>query len=135
MTIPKLISQLSMPIITNNFTPVQSAQLVVSNSGASGSQSIVFTTVPGTGRVTFKFTNSGTKGCYIATGPGSATAVASTATPTPAFSSSVSAVATCDYVAAGAIITQDYAPGTTTIAAICGGADTTTLEISIGMGQ
>lgn len=135
MTVPKLVSQLSMPIVTNNFTPVQSAQLTVSNSGASGSQSVVFTTVPGTGRITFKFTNSGTKGCYLATGAGSATAVASTSTPQPAFSSSVPSVANCDYVAAGAIITQDYAAGTTTVAAICGGGDTTTLEISIGFGQ
>lgn len=135
MTVPRLYSQLSMPIITNNFTPVQSAQLTVSNSGASGSQSVTFTTVPGTGRVTFKFTNSGTKGCYVATGHTTATAVASSGTPTPAFSSSVPSVANCDYVAAGAIITQDYAPGTDTVAAICGGGDTTTLEVSIGYGQ
>lgn len=134
MTVPYNRSLLAMPIITNNFTPVQSAKLTVSNSGASGSQSITFTVLPGTDRVTFKITNSGTKGAYIATGKTTATAVASTATPTPA-AAAPETVANCDYVAPGAIITQDYAQGTDTIAALCAGTDTSTLEISIGFGQ
>lgn len=134
MTVPNFQSLLSVPMQTNNFTPVQSAALTVSNSGATGSQSVTFTVIPGTGRVTYKITNSGDKGAFVATGPGSATAVVATGTPTPA-AASPPTVATCDYIAAGAIITQDYAPGTTTIAAICGGSDTTTLQISIGFGQ
>ena len=135
MTLPNYQSMLSKPVQINNFTPIQSAQRTVSNAGASGSQSITFTLVPGGAtRTTFKITNVGDKGAYVATGIGSATAVVSTSTPTPA--SSVSgAVATCDYIAAGAIITQDYVAGTNTIAAICAGSDTTTLEISIGYGQ
>lgn len=133
ITSPAFQSQLSVPVQTNNFTPVQSAQRTVSNSGASGSQSVTFTVVPGTLRTTFKITNSGTKGAYIAAGVGSATAVTSSSTPTPASGTGV--VSTCDYVAPGAIITQDYPAGTNTIAAICTGTDTTTLEISIGYGQ
>lgn len=134
MTVPSFQSLLSIPVQSNNFVPVQSVQLAVSNAGATGSASKTFTVVPGTGRVTMKITNSGTKGAYVATGSGSATAVASSGTPTPAASSSVT-VATCDYVAAGAILTQDYLAGTDTIAAICAGSDTTTLEITIGYGQ
>lgn len=134
MTVPYNRSALAMPIITNNFVPVQSAKLTVSNSGASGSESITFTVVPGTGHVTFKITNSGTKGAYIATGKTTATAVASTSTPTPA-AGTPETVATCDYIAPGAIITQDYATLTDTIAAICAASDTTTLEISCGFGQ
>ncbi len=134
MTNPNFQSLLSVPQQANNFTPVQSAKLTVSNSGVTGSASITFTVVPGSGRVTYKITNSGTKGAYIATGAGSATAVVSSGTPTPA-AGTPPTVATCDYIAAGAIITQDYAPGTTTIAAICASTDTTTLEISTGFGQ
>ncbi len=135
MTVPNYQSLLSVPMQTNNFTPVQSAQLVVSNAGATGSASVTFTVIPGTGRVTYKITNSGEKGAYVASGSGSATAIASVAgSPRPA-AASPPTVANCDYIAPGAIITQDYAPGTDTIAAICAGSDTTTLEISIGYGQ
>lgn len=135
MTIPQFQSKLSMPIQPNNFVPMQSVQLTVSNSGASGSQSKTFTILPGTARVTMKITNAGTKGAYIATGSGTATAVASSGTPTPAVSTSVTTVATCDYIAAGAILTQDYIEGTDTIAAICPSSDTTVLEVTIGYGQ
>lgn len=133
MTFPNFRSQLSQPITANNFTPCQSVQITVSNSGASGSVSKTFTVVPGfSTRSTFKITNSGTKGCYIAAGIGSATAVVSSGTPTPSTGNFIS---TCDYVAPGAILTQDYPNGYDTIAAICGSTDTTTLEISIGYGQ
>lgn len=131
--LPKFGSYFSQPVTANNFTPCQSAQLGVSNAGATGSQSVTFTVVPGgANRSTFKITNSGTKGCYIAAGAGTATAVVSTTTPQP---SSGTAVSNCDYVAAGAILTQDYPALTDTIAAICNGTDTTALEISIGYGQ
>lgn len=135
MTLPQFQSKLSMPMQPNNFVPMQSVQLTVSNAGASGSQSKTFTILPGTARVTFKITNAGTKGAYLATGTTTATAVVSSGTVTPTASSSATTVATCDYIAAGAIITQDYIHGTDTIAAICSGSDTTTLEVTIGSGQ
>lgn len=131
MSFPNYQSLLSSPIQTNNFIAIQSGQLSVTNGSST---SIVFTAVPGAQRITAKITNSGSKGCYVASGAGAATAVVSSATPTPA-ASTTNIVATCDYVAAGSILTQDYIQGTTTFAAICAGSDTTTLEISIGFGQ
>ena len=131
-TPPKFNSRLSQPVTVNNFTPLQSAKLTVSNAGGSGSQFVTFTVVPSTQRVSYKITNSGTKGVYVAVGDGAAVAVVSTGTPTPTTGSGVS---TCDYIAAGAIITQDYPGGYDTIAAICAGTDTSTLEISCGYGQ
>lgn len=129
---PVFQSQLSQPVMINNFTPLQSVQLTVSNSGATGSASKTFTVVPSTQRVTFKITNSGAKGAYMAFGDGAATAVISSGTVTPATGAGLS---TCDYIAAGAILTQDAPGGYDTIAAICAGSDTTTLEISYGFGQ
>lgn len=116
-------SYLAAPILDQNFTPQLSASLAVTGT----SNSVTFTPITGTIRQTFKITNKGTHGAYIGWGAGSATAVASTSTP----------AAQCDYVAAGAIITQDYQLATgivDTIAAIQDGG-TTTLEISIGFGQ
>lgn len=129
ITPPIFKSKLSQPFQANNFTPVQSAQLAVTASSGS----IIFTDLPGTLRVTAKISNTGTKNCYVATGAGSAMAVVSSSTPTPA--NGTGAVATCDCIPAGAILTQDYVQGTTTFAAICGGSDSTTLEISVGYGQ
>lgn len=130
MTAPSnFFSKLSQVITANNFIAVQSAQLAVTAT----SNSITFTQFLGTKRITAKITNTGTKGCYLASGAGSATAVVSTSTPTPAINTG--AVATCDYIAAGAILQQDFFEGTTTFAAICAGSDSTTLEISIGVGQ
>jgi len=129
ITPPLYQSKLSAPVQINNFIAIQSAQLAV--TAVTGS--ITFIDIAGTQRVTAKITNSGTKGCYLASGVGSATAVVSSSTPTPTAGDGV--VSTCDYIAAGAIFTQDFLPGTNTFAAICGGADTTTLEISIGYGQ
>jgi len=136
MTLPNYRSQLTIPVLPNNFTPMQSVQLAVSNSGGTGSASKTFTIVPGKNqRVTFKICNTGQKTVYLATGIGSATAVASSGTLTPAASSIAVTYATCDCIPAGAILTQDYPPGTDTIAAICASTDTSTLEISIGYGQ
>jgi len=132
-TPPQMQSLLSIPVQQNSFIAVKSAQLTVSNAGASGSQSITFTDLPGAQRVSMKVTNSGTKGCYLASGAGSATAVVSTATPTPA--NGAGAVATCDYIGAGTVQTLSFVAGTTTFAAICAGTDTTTLELSAGYGQ
>ena len=128
---PKAQSLLSQPVQANNFIALQSAQLAVTYTSSTP---ITFTDLAGTQRVTAKITNSGTKGCYLASGvAGSTVAVVSTSTPTP--TSGVGVVSTCDFIAAGSILTQDYIQGTTTFAAICAGSDTTTLEISIGYGQ
>lgn len=129
ITPPQGFSYLSQPMTANNFIAVQSAKLSVTNSTGS----ITFTDLPGTQRVTVKITNSGLKGCYLASGAGTATAVVSSSTPTP--TSGTGAVATCDFIGAGAILTQDFVAGTNTFAAICGGSDSTTLEFSIGFGQ
>ena len=133
ITPPNFQSLLTQPVQSNNFIALQSAQLSVSNSGGSGSQSVTFTDLAGTQRITAKITNSGAKGCYLASGATTATAVVSTSTPTP--TSGTGVVATCDYIAAGAILQQDFIQGTNTFAAICAGSDTTTLEISVGYGQ
>lgn len=116
-------SFLAQQVLDQNFTPQLSASLAVAGTSAS----VTFTPITGNLRQTFKITNKGTHGAYIGWGQGSATAVASTSTP----------AAMCDYVAAGAIITQDYTivnGPVDTIAAIQDGG-TTTLEISIGFGQ
>lgn len=135
LILPQLGSKLAQATAANNFVPCQSAQLSVSNAGVSGSQSVTFGIVPNaTNRTTFKITNSGSKGCYVTVGlaADSPTAVVSTSTPAP---TTGTASSTCDYVAAGAILTQDYPVGSDTLAAICAGSDTTILELSIGLGQ
>ncbi|MFA7278775.1 MAG: hypothetical protein WC100_01660 [Sterolibacterium sp.] len=116
-------SLLAQQILDQNFCPQLSAILAVGAASAS----ITFTPVTGRNRQTFKITNKGDNGAYIAWGYGSATAVASSATP----------AVNCDYVAAGAILTQDFqvaAGPVNTIAAIQDGG-ATNLEISIGFGQ
>ncbi len=106
ITPPQMQSLLTVPVQSNNFIALQSASLAVSNAGSTGSASVTFTDMSGTLRVTAKITNSGTKGCYLASGNSTATAVASTSTPTP--TSGAGVVATCDYIAAGAILQQDF---------------------------
>lgn len=113
--------------IAANFAPGPAAILAVSGT----SSSITFTNVsPSLKATTFKITNKGSHGAYIAWGSGSATAVVSSSTPT----------LYCDYVAQGAILTQDFylTSGSTgavdTIAAIQDGGSTN-LEITIGYGQ
>ena len=130
MTLPNYASKLSAPVQINNFTPIQSVQMSVT----AVTSSKTFTLVPGTNRITLKICNTGSKTAYLATGNGSATAVASSGTVTPA-AAVANAVATCDAIPAGAILTQDYVAGTDTLAAICAGSDSTTLEVSIGFGQ
>lgn len=116
-------SFLALPITSQNFCPQLSANLTVGGT----STSVTFTPLTGSLRSTFKITNSGTKGCYLGWGAGSATAVASTGTP----------AANCDYIGAGAILTQDFQVAgaiVDTIAAI-ETAGATTLEITYGSGQ
>ena len=122
-------SFLSQPMRINNFLAVQSAKLSVSNS----SNSIRFTNVPGTIRITAEIANTGTKGCYLASGQDAAVAVVSTITPQPV--SGNPSVSNCNYIAPGGTFTKDFVQGTNTFAAICAGTDTTTLEISVGEGQ
>lgn len=111
-----------------NFAPQLSGQLSV--TGASSS--ITFSPITSQLRSTFKITNKGTHGAYIAWGTGSATAVVSPVAP-------LAPIAGCDYVAAGAILTQDFYNTTdgTLIDTIAAIQDTgsTTLEISYGPGQ
>lgn len=116
-------SYLSTQTRMDNFCPQFSAKLTT--SGTSGS--ITFPVVTGAIRTTFKITNKGEAGAYIAWGAGSATAVASSGTPT----------AMCDYVAAGTILTQDFQVIGGVVDTIGAIQDTgaTTLEISIGFGQ
>lgn len=116
-------SLLAVPTTAINFCPQLSASLAVAGTSAS----VTFTPDTGTQRQTFKITNKGTHGAYLAWGHTTATAVASSGTP----------AAMCDYVAAGAILTQDFQLSTgivDTIAAIQDGG-TTTLEITLGYGQ
>lgn len=127
---PQLKSKLSFPIMSNNFIAMQSGLIAV---GTGISASITFTNIPSSQRVTYKFSNIGTKTCYIAGGRTTATAIVSSSTPSP--TSGAASVSNCDCIPAGAILTQDFVGGTDTIAAICRGTDTTTLEISIGGGQ
>jgi len=121
-------SLLSMQTRMDNFCPQLSAKLTTSGT----SSSVTFPTITGTIRTTFKITNKGDKGAYLGWGNGSATAVAASGTP----------AALCDYVAAGAIFTQDFqlASGPVDTIAAIQGSDTadngpTILEISIGFGQ
>lgn len=121
----------SIPVATNmmiNFCSQSSAKITTSGT----SQPIVFPAVGNTlkGRQTYKITNTGaSNGAYLAWGHGSATAVASSTTPAP----------NCDYIAPGAILTQDVLLDSglpaNVIAVIQDGGGTTTLEISIGFGQ
>jgi len=133
-TPPNYFSLLSMPTQQNNFIAIQSAQLTVSNSGSAGSRSVTFTQIPGTGRVTAKICNTGTKTAYLCGSNSSLIipAVASSSTPLPTATMST---AVCDAIPGGAILQQDFVQGVDTISAICGGSDTTTLEISFGSGQ
>lgn len=116
-------SPLAQQILTQNFCPQLSAVLAVAGTSAS----ITFSPITGTIRQTFKITNKGTHGAYLAWGKGIATAVVSSGTPS----------AMCDYVAAGAILTQDFqlASGIVDTIAAIQDTGTTTLEISIGFGQ
>lgn len=116
-------SLLAMPIASQNFCPQYSAKLAVAGTSAS----ITFPILSGTTRTTFKITNKGTTGAYIAWGTTTATAVASSGTP----------AVNCDYIAAGAIMIQDFQLTTGVVGTIAAIQDTTatTLEISVGFGS
>lgn len=122
-------SYLSTKTRMDNFAPGLAAKITTGSS----STSVTFSPLTGSQTTTFKITNKGPKGAYLAFGVGTATAVASSGTP----------AAACDYIGAGAILTQDYPNAGNgpidTIAAIQG-SDTedngaTLLEITYGYGQ
>ncbi len=119
----KNASLISQQVRMDNFTPQYSAKITTSGT----STSVTFPIVTGTLSQTFKITNKGSNGAYVAWGETTATAVASTSTPT----------AGCDYIASGAIFTQNFELDTGTVDTIAAIQDTgaTTLEISIGFGQ
>ncbi len=116
-------SRLAQNVNMQNFCPQLSAKLTTSGT----STSITFAPLTNAFRTTFKITNKGTAGAYIGWGKGSATAVASSGTP----------AANCDYVAAGAILTQDFQLSTGVVDTIAAIQDTssTVLEITYGSGQ
>ena len=127
-------SFLAQPIIAENFTPQLSGKITTS----SASTSFTFSPLTGTGRQTFKLTNKGSKGAYIGWGVSALGTVTATSSLTTG-----NGAAFCDYIAAGAILTQDFQTTSTgivdTIAAIQG-TDTqdngsTIIEISLGFGQ
>lgn len=116
-------SLIAQRVILENFCPQLSAFLTT--SGTSGS--VTFPTVTGQGSQTFCIANRGANGAYLGWGKATATAVASSGTPT----------ANCHYISAGAILTLDFELSTgvvDTIAAIQS-VGATTLEISLGFGQ
>lgn len=125
VTPPKQFPSTLESIKIANLVPIQSAQLSVTST----SSSVTFTNIPSTNRLSFIIANTGTKNGYIAAGSGSATAVASSSTPTP--SSGTGVMSTCHCILAGTQITLDFLGAVDTIAAICAGTDTTTLEISL----
>lgn len=117
-------SLLAMPMAPQNFVSLLSAKIAVTGT----SSMVTFTGLTGMQRTTFKITNKGSNGAYVAAGMTSATAVVSAVGV---------ALPGCDYVGAGAILTQDYQGATgiiDTIAAV-GDGGTTTLEVSMGYGQ
>lgn len=126
MTINPFVNQslIAQQVSIQNFCPKLSANLAVTGTSAK----VTFSPLTGATRTTFKITNKGSNGAYIAWGTGgNATAVASTSTP----------AAMCDYVGAGSILTQDFQLSTGVVDTIAAIQDSggTTLEISIGFGQ
>lgn len=130
ITPPALQSKLSPPITANNFIAMQSALLGI----GTGSQSLTFTNIPSSQRVTFKMSNTGGNAAYICGSNSNAVKVAVLSSSTPQPTSGPSTVSNCDCIPAGAILTQDYVGGTDTLSAITR-AGTTNVEISIGGGQ
>lgn len=133
---PRLTSMLSQPIIADNFMPYQSALLTIGTGSLAAN--LTFTVPANTQRVTYKFSNTGTKAAYVSVSNSSGTngiiaAVVSTATPQP--TSTLISTSICDCIPAGAILTQDYLGYSDTVSAICKSGENTTLEITAGGGQ
>lgn len=130
---PALQSKLSLPIISDNFMPFQSAVLTIGTGNLA--TSVTFTVKVNTQRVTYKFSNTGSKAVYVSAGPSASIVAAVTSTSTPQPTSTLISTSICDCIPAGAILTQDYPGGWDTISAICKSGENTTLEITSGGGQ
>ncbi len=116
-------SLIAQRTVIQNLTPQTSAKITTSGT----SQSITFSTITGQQSQTFCIANTGTNAAYIGWGHATATAVASSGTPT----------ANCHCIPAGAVETLDFQLSTgavDTIAAIQS-VGSTTLEITIGFGS
>ncbi len=127
---PQMVSKLSQPFMANNFLAMQSGVLSI----GTGAQSLTFTNVPSSQRVTFKLANTGGNAAYIccSNSANPLTAILSSSTPQP--TSTLISISTCDCIPAGAILTQDCVGKTDMISAITR-SGTTAIEITIGGGQ
>lgn len=116
-------SFLAQQVLDQNFTPQLSATITATTVTGS----ITFTPITGSVRQTFKITNTGSVGAYIGWGMTTATAVVATGTPAQF----------CDYIAAGAILTQDFTiiNGVVDTLAFITASSTTVLQITCGFGQ
>lgn len=130
---PRLTSMLSQPIISDNFMPYQSANITIGTGNLA--VSLTFTVKPNTQRVTYKFSNTGSKAAYVSVGTSTGIVAAVTSTSTPQPTSTLISISICDCIPSGAILTQDYPGGYDTISAICKSGENTTLEITAGGGQ
>lgn len=145
-TPPPKPSQLSQRTTADNFIALQSGYIVAQASAGS----IGFTNLSGGAPVTIKFFNDGSSGntAYVccsnsAASGGAVAAIASSTNPSfatqlfnagqgNAYSASIS---NCDALPAGAVLTQDYLPGTNTISVITPSGISDKVEFSIGWGQ
>ena len=130
---PRNVSMLAQPIITDNFIPYQSANIVIGTGSVA--VNLTFTVNVNTQRVTYKFANTGSKVAYVSVNSSANIVAAVTSTSTPQPTSTLLSVSICDCIPGGAILTQDYPGGYDTISAVCKSGENTTLEITSGGGQ
>jgi hypothetical protein len=121
----------TQPVSIHNFMGFQSAKLAVTNTSVP----LTFTAINSSQNVAYHLSNTGTKGCYVTAATSAAVAVASTSTPTPTTSGSGTLVSTGIYIAAGSVQIIEFPNKCISFAAVCGGSDTTTLEVTIGFGS
>ena len=139
-------SQLSQRTTADNFIAFQSAYILAQSSASS----IGFTNLAGNQVVTIKFFNDGSAGntAYVccsnsAASGGAVAAIASGTNPSfatqllnPGQGNALSySISNCDALPAGAVLTQDYAPGTNVISVITPAGISDKIEFSIGYGQ
>ena len=129
MTTNQFQSYLAVPTSIQNFRPLVSALLAVGTTSTSitvGAASLVGSTCS-----TFKITNKGSNGAYLGWGNSNA------GSTTVAITSSSTFVPFCDYIAKGAILTQDFQSvnGIVDTLAAIGDGGATTLEVTYGYGQ
>lgn len=122
-------SYLALPINPQNFRPSISAILAVGTTSVNVTVPATFLT--GNTCSTFKITNKGSNGAYLGWGN------SNTGSTTVAVISTSSFLPFCDYIAKGAILTQDFqsANGVVDTLAAIGDGGATSLEITYGFGQ